>query len=166
VEEGSGTASPGRYSAPSTAIVWFLHTLRRRDVSLLERPTRPNLTCKPRYLVNAKPGRGTLRDVLRSRAQFDPVKIVRRLLLAGQAVCLHIHRSKGSRRLFSWFIPCNPPSSTGTSIVYVTCSSDDLGAYGYNLKTSIVVDENWNPLLQDFRLSKVITTHGIKTKRH
>ena len=35
------------------------------------------------------------------------------------------------------------------------------GSHAFDLKTSIVIDQDWNPLLQDFRLSKVLVTHRI-----
>jgi len=72
------------------------------------------------YLVNAKPERGTLRDVLRSGAQINPMKIIKGIA----QVLLLVHTMQ-------------PPIFHG-----------DLNC------TSIVIDEDWNPLLQDFRLSK------------
>ena len=41
------------------------------------------------------------------------------------------------------------------SIAYVLYLPRASDAYGYDLQTSVVIDEDWNPLLQDFRLSKV-----------
>jgi len=48
--------------------------------------------------------------------------------------------------------------------VYVFYQSLESGAHSDNLQTSIVVDKDWNPLLQDFRLSKVLVTGGLKPK--
>jgi len=72
------------------------------------------------YLVNAKPGRGTLREVLRSGVQLDPMRMIKGIANA----LLLVHTMQ-------------PPIFHG-----------DLNC------TSIVVDKDWNPLLQDFRLSK------------
>ena len=50
----------------------------------------------------------------------------------------------------------------GISIVCVFFPPRSPSAHSENLQTSIVVDKDWNPLLQDFRLSKVFVTDGIK----
>jgi hypothetical protein len=50
--------------------------------------------------VNAKPERGTLREVLRSGAQLDPIKMVRKHWLVGRSSVDGIYRSRGSHRSF------------------------------------------------------------------
>ena len=49
------------------------------------------------------------------------------------------------------------------STPYVDHSWDGHEFHAHSLQTSIVMDKDWNPLLQDFRLSKVLVTHGIGT---
>jgi hypothetical protein len=56
-------------------------------VSFHKRPTQHDLTREFRYLVNGKAERGTLREVLRSGAELDPVKLVRKLALVDGVVC-------------------------------------------------------------------------------
>ena len=46
--------------------------------------------------------------------------------------------------------------------MYVFHPSSGPGTHSGDLQTSIVVDKDWNPLLQDFRLSKVPITRGVK----
>ena len=87
VEEGSRTVSGGRHPAACPATLRFLHTLSGRCVSFHRYPVRLNLRRESRYLVNAKPERGTLREALRSGAQLDPIKMVKGLLLVGRVIC-------------------------------------------------------------------------------
>ena len=47
------------------------------------------------------------------------------------------------------------------STPYVDHPWDGYEFHAHSLQTSIVMDKDWNPLLQDFRLSKVLVTHGI-----
>jgi len=87
VEERSRTASLGGHSSSGTASIRLLYTSRGRCVSLHCYLARNHLTGAFRYLVNAMPERGTLRDVLRSRVSVDPMTLVRKLSLVSQATC-------------------------------------------------------------------------------
>ena len=79
MEEGPRTTSLGGHPSSGTTSIRLSHTLRRRRVSLHNYLVRCHPTGGFRYLVNAKPERGTLRDVLRSGVQIDPMKLVREL---------------------------------------------------------------------------------------
>ena len=83
MEEGSRTTPVDRHPSSDTAAIRLLHTLRGRRVGLHGYLVGRHLTDGFRYLVNAKPERGTLHDALRSGAQINTMRIVRELSLVG-----------------------------------------------------------------------------------
>jgi hypothetical protein len=121
-------------------------------------PIRHNLTSGFSYLVYAKPERGTLREALRSGAPLDPIKIVRKIRLIDRTLCSPDTQIKGIAQVLFLVHTMDPPIFHGDLNCVRALSMEFLRFHAYGLQTSIVVDEDWNPLLQDFRLSKVPVT--------